>query len=152
MMAKGAFLTAIFALKRTSILMVPKSLLVPSFLLLISSCGISWEEDTYARYPELIAGEWELSSAYRDSVPTRLLDGTFFRFLEGNRMETNLPLEPMPDTAPLAASYTLKADSLLMTNRFQEEQVFVITRLDSQALHLSTRIRGIPFQFDLKHK
>ena len=132
--------------------MVPKAFIVPSLLLLISSCSISEDKDPRARYPELISGEWELAAAYRDSVPTQLLDGTFFRFLDGNRMETNLPLEALPDSTPLVASFLIRSDSLLMTSKFRDDQVFVISRLDSQELRLSTVIRGIPFQFDLKHQ
>lgn len=149
---KRACHSSIFAPKRQTELMVPKSFIVPFLLLLLSSCSVSSEEDTHARYPELITGEWALTAAYRDSVPTQLLDGTFFRFLDGNTMETNLPLEALPDSTPLVATYSIRSDSLLMTSKFSEEQVFVINRLDSHALQLSTLIRGIPFQFDLNHQ
>lgn len=131
--------------------MVIKTFFLTTLILAFTSCGPAAEESPHAQYPQLLAGEWQLQTAYRDSVPTQLLEGTFFRFKEGNRLETNLPLAARPDGSPLLAGYTLRADSLFMVSDLSKDQLFVINRIDSQELWLSTVIRGIPFQFELIH-
>jgi hypothetical protein len=119
-------------------------------LLLFGLAGCSHQEPpAHAAYPDLIRGEWTLLNAYRNEAQTHVLDGTYFRFLEGGRMSTNLPLPGHRGNEAQDTPYQLLQDSLLMRTTQGEEQVFLIGSLDSQRMILSTMILDHAFRFDL---
>lgn len=121
-------------------------------LFLLASCQSNVSDSPFASYPEQIKGSWQLTTAYRNEQETRVLDGTFFNFTEGQVLETNLPLTRLQSNDKLTATYSFVADSLILSSATIPVQKFHITLLDSQYLIMSTMIQNQDFRFDLERQ
>ncbi len=128
------------------------SVVVLTALISFNACQNKASEPPFARYAELITGEWQLVTAYRNEQETKVLAGTFFNFSADQAMETNLPIGGPLSPGKLTASYTLLSDSLVMNPGNLPTQTFHITVLDSQYLIMTTMIQNQAFRFDLERK
>lgn len=117
--------------------------------LLGSGCQSFVEAPVWSAYPELIPGRWEMVTAYRNERQTQTLDGTFFNFSPQQSFTTNLPI-PVGDGSDgghFVSKFSFAQDTILLSGHLPIQ--FIIEKLDSHAMIMSTTINEQHFRFDL---
>lgn len=117
--------------------------------MLSTSCQSPTEAPVWSSYPELIRGRWELVTAFRNDRETQTLGGTFFNFSNQQSFTTNLPIpvNSGPDGGHFVSKYLFVNDTILLSGQLPLQ--FIIEKLDSQAMIMSTTINNQHFRFDL---
>ncbi len=117
--------------------------------LLSSSCQSSVEAPVWSTYPDLINGRWDMVTAFRNERETQTLNGTFFNFSKKQSFITNLPI-PVgggPEDNQFVAKYSFIQDTILLSGRLPIQ--FIVEKLDSHSMIMSTTINQQHFRFDL---
>jgi hypothetical protein len=128
-----------------------KLLLVATFLAIsMVACKENEKPNPFARYPILLQGQWELTTAYRNDKETQNLTGTYFNFEDEHTIVTNLPLSARPQTEDLIMSFSTQDDSLFIFPKDFPSLPMHIVSLDSQQLVLTTLLHNQHFRFDFE--
>lgn len=100
-------------------------------------------EDEKTKQQALLTGRWELVRGFRNAKETETLAGTYFRFEEQGKMQTNLPLganEPV--------DYTLDKNEIIQNGPMPIK--YTIQKLTDTELILVLELRGMQFEMHLK--
>jgi hypothetical protein len=112
------------------------------FLLAIFSCK---NDPTASLDLSLLKGRWEVASATRNDRPTGMLNGTFFKF-ENGQITTNLPQES--EASEVVAAYEVVGKEIVQKST--PEVRYTIEQLTSDNLGLRFVVRGMTFILSLK--
>lgn len=124
-------------------------LLSLGLVMFTTGCQSPVEAPVWSSYPELINGRWEMVTAFRNERQTQTLDGTFFNFSKQQSLITNLPIPVNvgPDGGHFVSKYTFVQDTILLSGQLPLQ--FIIEKLDSHSMMMSTTINQQHFRFDL---
>jgi len=114
---------------------VHKTLIFGS-LLLMQSCKSDVKPIPIVQKSEFI-GEWKMAEAYKDEVPTKLLDNAYFRFTQDGKVVTNL----LGNAVPVKFDYSNGV--IAMGNGINCKVVYKTT----DTLIMITKLRDIDFEF-----
>lgn len=105
-----------------------------SAALFVFSC----EDETKSNHLALI-GRWEIISGLRNQKPTETLSGTYFRFGDDGKMQTNLPIGP---EEPM--EYTVSRNEI--RQKSTPPVKYLIQGITDSTLALSLELRGMQFE------
>ena len=117
------------------------SLFFGLLFLSLMSCG----GDGVAEQQNLLIGHWNLVEGQRNGKVTESLRGTYFEFTTDGKMSTNLPIKGGVDSP-----YVIENGEILQTIINDLQINYKIVELTSQALKLTTTLRGFDFVFSLE--
>lgn len=98
----------------------------------------SCEDETKSNNLALI-GRWEIISGLRNQKPTETLSGTYFRFGDDGKMQTNLPIGP---EEPM--EYTVSRNEI--RQKSTPPVKYLIQDITDSTLALSLELRGMQFE------
>ena len=109
-----------------------------SSVLLVLSC----EDETKNNNLALI-GRWEIVRGLRNQRPTETLSGTYFRFGDDGKMQTNLPIGP---EEPM--EYTLSRNEI--RQKSTPPVKYMIQSITDSTLVLDLELRGMQFEMHFR--
>ncbi|MCC6411508.1 MAG: hypothetical protein IT270_07600 [Saprospiraceae bacterium] len=92
----------------------------------------------------MLTGRWELVRGFRNAKETETLAGTYFRFEEQGKMQTNLPLGANEE----AMDFTLDKNEIIQSGPMPIK--YTIQKLTDSDLILVLELRGMQFEMHLK--
>lgn len=90
-----------------------------------------------------LAGRWEIVKGYRNQQETHTLDGTYFRFGNDGKMQTNLPIGP---EEPM--DYTVNHNEI--RQKSTPPIKYTILNLTDSSLVLNLELRGMQFEMHFR--
>jgi hypothetical protein len=127
-----------FAMRLSTLLLAASSLIL-GILTLNTGC-----EDEKTKQQALLTGRWELVRGFRNAKETETLDGTYFRFEEQGKMQTNLPLGANEN----AVDFTLDKNEIIQSGPMPIK--YTIQKLTDTELILVLELRGMQFEMHMK--
>lgn len=109
-----------------------------SAVLFVLSC----EDETKTNNSALI-GRWEIVRGLRNQKPTETLSGTYFRFGDDGKMQTNLPIGP---EEPM--EYTVSRNEI--RQKSTPPVKYLIQDITDSTLALSLELRGMQFEMHFR--
>lgn len=109
-----------------------------SAVLLVLSC----EGETKTNHLALI-GRWEIVRGLRNQKPTETLSGTYFRFGDDGKMQTNLPIGPEEPMEYSVSRHEIRQKSTPPVK-------YLIQDLTDSTLALSLELRGMQFEMHFR--
>lgn len=101
-------------------------------------------EDEKTKQQALLTGRWELVRGFRNAKETETLAGTYFRFEEQGKMQTNLPLGANEN----AVDFTLEKNEIIQSGPMPIK--YTIQKLTDTELILVLELRGMQFEMHMK--
>ncbi|MEM9822949.1 MAG: hypothetical protein AAF985_17850 [Bacteroidota bacterium] len=93
----------------------------------------------------ILEGKWQIKQALRKGNVTDALKGIYFEFLPESKMISNFNLS----VEARESTYTLKENILVEKNQVEGERTFIIEKVDTENLVLSTDYQNILFKLIL---
>lgn len=100
-------------------------------------------EDEKTKQQALLTGRWELVRGFRNAKETETLDGTYFRFEENGKMQTNLPLGANEQ----AVDFTLDKNEIIQSGPMPIK--YTVQKLTETELILVLELRGMQFEMHM---
>ena len=110
-------------------------------LLLLVACG---NDNSAAQQKEMLLGRWDLMEGQRNGKVAESLRGTYFEFMEDDKMSTNLPIK-----GGMNSPYIIEDGVIVQTIINDLKINYTIVQLTEETLQLTTTLRGFDFVFDL---
>lgn len=109
-----------------------------SSVLLLFSC----EDESKANQSSLI-GRWEIVKGFRNQKETETLSGTYFRFNDDGRMQTNLPIGPEEPMEYAVSHNEIRQKS-------SPPVKYIIQSITDSTLVIGMELRGMQFEMHLR--